>query len=602
METVRDDRRAGSAPAAPPPARASFGLREAGIVFAVALVLRLVHLWCVRDMPFVEVPIVDARAYDEWGQRIAAGDWWGSEVFYQAPLYPYLLGSFYAVFGHQLMGVHVLQMTMGAASCVLLALGAQALFRDRSVALATGLAIAAYPPAIFFDGLIGKQGLGLLLLSALLWVWLRQQVLARHGEVVAAGALLGLLCLTRENALALVPAMAPWIVWRFWPAGPRHVALLLALFALGLAALLVPVGLRNLAVGDTFALTTSQMGPNFYIGNHAGASGLYEPLLPGRQTPVFEATDAELLAERELGRELTRGEVSDHWLGKGLAFVRDEPVAWLGLMLRKTVLTWSAFEIPDVEDVYVYADWSPIIRYGLPAYHFGWIAALAAAGLVFAWPRRRDVVLLGWLALTYTGSVALFMTFARFRYPLVPMLAPLVGLALVEVARSMRGRDFGRLLAPATVFVFVFALAGIDLVDREGMKVASLTNLGGIMLEADRLEEAEVWLQRAEAARPENPDLQLHLAVLREAQGRPEEALPHLAEMRRLAPDDHRSWVLLARILKAQGKHAEAARARQRARALDPAPPASRPVSPPAHRDAVQSGRNPRGVAPAGGT
>jgi len=155
METVRDDRRAGSAPAAPPPARASFGLREAGIVFAVALVLRLVHLWCVRDMPFVEVPIVDARAYDEWGQRIAAGDWWGSEVFYQAPLYPYLLGSFYAVFGHQLMGVHVLQMTMGAASCVLLALGAQALFRDRSVALATGLAIAAYPPAIFFDGLIG---------------------------------------------------------------------------------------------------------------------------------------------------------------------------------------------------------------------------------------------------------------------------------------------------------------------------------------------------------------------------------------------------------------------------------------------------------------
>ncbi|MDH4017153.1 MAG: glycosyltransferase family 39 protein, partial [Actinomycetota bacterium] len=363
-----------------------FGPRDALLIFGIALALRLVHLWCVRDMPFVEVPIVDAKAYDEWGQRIAAGDWWGDTVFYQAPLYPYFLGTFYAVFGHSLAGVHALQMAMGAASCVLLALAAWALFGDRAVALATGIAVAVYPPAIFFDGLIGKQGLGLLLLSGLLWLLLRQQREARRGELVAAGALLGLLCLTRENALALVPALVPWLAWRFWPEGLPRVGLVLALFAAGLALVLVPVGLRNLAVGDTFALTTSQMGPNFYIGNHSGASGLYEPLLPGRQTPVFEASDAELLAERELGRELTRGEVSDYWMAKGLAFVRDEPVAWLGLMVRKTVLTWGAFEVPDVEDVYVFADWSPIVRFGLPVYHFGVLAGLAAAGAVFAWP------------------------------------------------------------------------------------------------------------------------------------------------------------------------------------------------------------------------
>ncbi len=33
----------------------------------------------------------DSRAYDEWARRIAAGDWIGREVFYQAPLYPYFL-------------------------------------------------------------------------------------------------------------------------------------------------------------------------------------------------------------------------------------------------------------------------------------------------------------------------------------------------------------------------------------------------------------------------------------------------------------------------------------------------------------------------------
>ena len=30
----------------------------------------------------------DSHAYDAWAQRIAAGDWVGGDVFYQAPLYP----------------------------------------------------------------------------------------------------------------------------------------------------------------------------------------------------------------------------------------------------------------------------------------------------------------------------------------------------------------------------------------------------------------------------------------------------------------------------------------------------------------------------------
>lgn len=559
------------APALDPPRGLS---RDLWLVFAVALALRLLHLWCIRDMPFVETPIVDAKAYDEWGQRIAAGDWWGSEVFYQAPLYPYFLGLLYAVFGHDLVLVHVAQMAMGAAACVLLALAAFALFADRATALCTGLCMAVYPPAIFFDGLIGKPGLGLLLTSALLWVLLRQQNVLRPWELAGAGALLGLLCLTRENALALVPAVGLWIVWRFRALGPARAARAGAVFALGLAAVLLPVGLRNLAVGDTFALTTSQMGPNFYIGNNPEATGLYAPLLPGRQTPVYEASDAELLAERALGRELTRGEVSDYWLERGLAFVREEPGAWLGLLARKTLLTWGAFEVPDVEDIYVYGDWSPIVRFGLPALHFGWVAAWAAAGAVFAWPRRRDWALIAWLALVYTASVALFMTFARFRYPLVPLLMPLVGLGVARAGRAVASRTWGELLAPATAFVLVFAFTGIELIDAEAMKVTSYTNLGGIMLEAKRLDEAEGYLARALEARPENADLQLHMAVLRHEQGREDDALRHLAEMRRLAPDDFRSWVLQARVLEAQGRPEQARRARQRARALDPDGPA----------------------------
>lgn len=55
-------------------------------VFAVALALRLLHVWAIRDTTFFDVLLGDARAYDVWAQRLSGGDWVGGEVFYQALL------------------------------------------------------------------------------------------------------------------------------------------------------------------------------------------------------------------------------------------------------------------------------------------------------------------------------------------------------------------------------------------------------------------------------------------------------------------------------------------------------------------------------------
>ena len=65
--------------------------------------MRLVHVWQIRRSPFFSLLMGDSRGYDEWAQRIAGGDWLGHEVFYQAPLYPYLLGVIYAVAGRHLL-------------------------------------------------------------------------------------------------------------------------------------------------------------------------------------------------------------------------------------------------------------------------------------------------------------------------------------------------------------------------------------------------------------------------------------------------------------------------------------------------------------------
>src|SRR5262245_38493806 len=63
------------------------------VIAGFALVVRLIYLWQIRDAPFFTLLMGDSKGYDEWARRIAAGDWIGSDVFYQAPLYPYFMGA-----------------------------------------------------------------------------------------------------------------------------------------------------------------------------------------------------------------------------------------------------------------------------------------------------------------------------------------------------------------------------------------------------------------------------------------------------------------------------------------------------------------------------
>ena len=84
---------------------------------------------------FSDMTLGDAKTYDAWAKRIVGGDWLGSEVFYQAPLYPYFLASVYAALGDELLGVRMVQVTLGAVSCVFLAQAGWRLF-SRSVGIA----------------------------------------------------------------------------------------------------------------------------------------------------------------------------------------------------------------------------------------------------------------------------------------------------------------------------------------------------------------------------------------------------------------------------------------------------------------------------------
>ena len=254
--------------------------------------------------------------------------------------------------------------------------------------LVAGALLAVYAPAIFFDGLIQKSVLDVFFVSAALAILgaLATGAHDRKGLWLGLGLALGCLGLTRENALVLVAVVALW-AWK----GAAHRALgraaAMGLFAAGVAVMLAPVALRNAAVGGGLYLTTSQFGPNFYIGNHAGADGSYTALRFGRGSPEYERLDATELAERVARRPLTPAEVSSYWTGQAWDFISGQPAAWLRLMARKAALLVNAAETLDTESQESHAEWSWPLRVLGPVTHFGVLVPLALVGVWTTWSR-----------------------------------------------------------------------------------------------------------------------------------------------------------------------------------------------------------------------
>ena len=176
------------------------------LIFAVAFAVRLLHIWQIRSSPFFDTLLGDANGYDLWAQRLAGGDWVGTEVFYQAPLYPYFLGAIYSIFGRDLLVVRIIQALIGSASCVFLGLAGARLF-SKPVGVAAGLALALWAPAIFFDGVLQKSVLDMFFVCVMLWL-IAGIDQATTWRWLGLGVTMGGLALTRENALLLIAVIA----------------------------------------------------------------------------------------------------------------------------------------------------------------------------------------------------------------------------------------------------------------------------------------------------------------------------------------------------------------------------------------------------------
>jgi tetratricopeptide (TPR) repeat protein len=558
--------------------------REAALIFAVALVIRLVHIWQLQRAPFFDLLLGDAQSYDAWARRIAAGDWLGHEVFYQAPLYPYFLAVVYSLFGHSLMAVRVVQACIGSAACVLMWATARRLFapdhatrleprRCMTTARIAGLGLAMYAPAIFFDALIQKTVLDVFLVCLTLLLLARLlDAPDRSQRWLALGATLGALSLTRENALVLIAVFVWWaVVLR-----PPHLSLVvlrrLLPFAAGLAVVLAPIGIRNSVIGGGFYITTSQFGPNLYLGNNPHADGMAGSLRAGRGSPEYERQDATELAEFAAGRPLTPGEVSSYWTAESLAWIRANPGAWLKLTWRKLELLINRAEVLDTESQESHAEWSWLLRLLGWVANWGVLLPLAAVGVFVTREQADHLRVLYAMAAVYGATMLVFYVYARYRYPLVPLLMLFAAAAIDSMWRggsswwAAYAHDDGhsstrilrRTVAPLAIAASIAVFANLPVLSADAMRAMTEHNLGAAMQSNARLDEAIDHYRRALQLKPDDAATLSNLGAVFAAKGDPRAAIE--SYRRALAIDDSfpDAHYNLANALLRQGQAAEA--------------------------------------------
>ena len=209
----------------------------AAAVIGIALVAlwpRLTYLDEVAQDPFLEVPTAASQPYVE----AARGE---GDTAVASPLYPLFLRGFVAAG----LAPRYVQVLLGAASCVLLALIGRALWGP-GTGLIAALCAALYGPAVYFTGSLLPPVLAvflvLLLLAVLLWAD-RQN----DGKAFLGAGLLLALCLLAAPQVAL---FAPAVLWWLWIGGKQRACWACALGTTGALALWYFLGVATSAGGS----------------------------------------------------------------------------------------------------------------------------------------------------------------------------------------------------------------------------------------------------------------------------------------------------------------------------------------------------------------
>jgi hypothetical protein len=398
-------------------------------IFLAAVLVRLVFFLDYQKLPFAQTPIVDAEFHDRWAQQILAGDIFSvkqGELLYKAPLYPYFMALVYLIFGHSTAAVMLVQIILGGLSCCLVFLIARTyLPRPASV-------LAAAFSGLYFVGVATDVTLEIPALAVFLTLLSFALLVRTFGRprFLWSGFVLALSALALPTNLLLVPLYAVMITKR---TGRRKMFAFLAV----VAAVMLPVTLRNIIVGRSLTLVSANSGINLYLGNGRDAE---------RATRIYPGLEWQVLTSEPVLKDnlRTNSGQARYWTKRTWGEVFTDVPAAIGRTLKKIVVYFMDYEIMRNDDPYVL--WKSSVLSKFPFLTAAVVFPFAFLGLYLFVRNKLGVPGLAWaLALLAAPSVIYFVT-SRYRLPTMPLWAVPAGYAaasLVGWLREKRWKPLG---------------------------------------------------------------------------------------------------------------------------------------------------------------
>ena len=496
-------------------------LRDGGLPLAILLagtlaVKILFQIDYNANNPLADHPIADENLYIETAQVIASGELSPGHVYHMAPLYPYLVAPILAACGEDPFAVRLFQALLGTASVLAMYLAARFFF-NRSIALAAAGAALLYYPFTFFEGklLIATSAVFFLLICLWLLTWLIRLPLSRLAA--AAGLAAGTAAALRPNLLLLVPLLVPWFLFLF--KGRKGIVRCL-LFLAGTSLPILPFTIHNALVADDLVLLSDNGGINFYLGNNPRARGSFHITDPAWGDIEYQHVMAKGIAEEETGRPLPPSGVSRFWMKKGWAYITENPVQYLGLLMKKLKSFLENFEYAIIYTPAVERKLCASLH--IAAIPFAAFISLATLGFSILVAGRRGMkkaegagrtgqahafagswaLVLIFLAVNII-SVLLFFNYSRFRLAALPALILLGAYGCREWPGLLGQKRWLCAASSAVAAVTVLALSLVPYGDQSRLQTAhGFATVGTAYVEASDFQAADRHYTLALEERP----------------------------------------------------------------------------------------------------
>ncbi len=392
-------------------------------VAALALVMRV--LWAVSIQ---SEPVSDSQAYHLLARQLASGGTYGfdgSSYVYWPVGYPFYLSLQYRLFGESAAAVNSVSIGLSLMATVLSMMLAKQWVGDDRVTVLTGLALAFYPAYIQFVTIRSSELLFTVLLLAGVVCWGTGRPLTIW-RAAMTGLWMGLASYVRPLALGVVVllALSHWTIRQGLSRTVIAATVAIAVMVIAVA----PWTYRNYQVYGRFIPISTNGGMCLFFGNNPLSPDDYQEI----KKPPFEGNDAE--RER-------------YCTAEAMKFIRSDPVAFVQRTLRKAVRLWERETIGVV-----WNETGIVQRWGEPAVFicklvsqvlfaaFGLGCLVGCLKLIRCGATRTLLAFPGlWITVAFTALYSITYSQDRYHFPLIALLAPLFGCAILrkETCRNL---------------------------------------------------------------------------------------------------------------------------------------------------------------------